>query len=518
MVLIEETRRFGLNDSQLFLNFINNCQHAEVISDDSISGILVCLYGCDPIHTPYKYIRIYNNFIPVTSCIIKLNIIASKLDKITYLHNLYTDNCISEQLNFERRDPVNDSKNGNIEIQTVKSFKDEVNNTQYIFRKSFQSSRNDGLYLEPICPSIITYNNNLHTYDLIVGFIQLLVDKCDEPSDKQLLERFLLLITNLNRTKVPTKCNYDYKLGFMCMEMMEYFKILSSLRDSRYFDDYKDYALYQLLKLGLNFNFIHRDAHFKNIMICKKIPFPEVGKFGYPIIIDFGRVQLLSPAIYNYLRRSISRIIPLGVSMTKFSELLDYYSIKFGYPESFDKNDYDYIKEKHKILNLQYLSKIALDFGTNIDTLKQEINSITVLRENELEFDVEAATSIEPDVERPAIGGKLAYLQDKQENLLNNTDSFPLQKQEIIKFSDGKNNLTYEITPNQTQKQADNPKLNEFIKKLKEYVTYQPFEFDISVLNKKDQKGSSKYRKNKTKSLKKSLKKTTKRKNLKKNK
>jgi len=325
------------------------------------------------------------------------------------------------------------------------------------------------LYLEPICPSIITYNNNLHTYDLLAGFIQILADKCDEPSDKQLLERFLLLITNLNRTKVATKCNYDYKLGFMCMEMMEYFKILSSFRDSRYFDDYKDYALYQLLKLGLNFNFIHRDAHFKNIMICKKIPFPEVGKFGYPIIIDFGRVQLLSPAIYNYLRRSISRIIPLGVSMTKFSELLDYYSIKFGYPESFDKNDYDYIKEKHKRLNSQYLSKIAFDFGTNIDTLKQEINSITVLRENELEFDVEAATSIEPDVERPAIGGKLAYLQDKQENLLNNTDSFPLQKQEMIKFSDGKNNLTYEITPNQTQKEADNPKLNEFIKKLKEY-------------------------------------------------
>jgi len=65
------------------------------------------------------------------------------------------------------------------------------------------------------------------------------------------LTRFLILIINLTRTRITANCDYDFNLGFICMEMMENFNTLSSFRRTRYFRKYEDFALYQLIKLGL---------------------------------------------------------------------------------------------------------------------------------------------------------------------------------------------------------------------------------------------------------------------------
>lgn len=362
-VIFDELKKNGKTNSELFSEFVSNCRVAEVISDSSISGILIRLYGCPLFKSPYLSIRSNNEYEPITSCIFKFNIM-SQNHGITYLTDLYPDRKSnyfnifrnSQPIRFIRRKPDEDTLEGDLEIQSFETFMDEIKNTQKIYKESINPDKNNGLKLQPICPSIISYNSGIEPNNL-EEFINIFKNKMIKQDDKDLLDRFKKLLNDLNKNSKKD----IYKLVFNCQEMMEEYQTLNyyEKNNDNNFDSYLFLAKIQLIRLGMNLNILHNDAHMGNVMINPNLDFFHFSnqvknihiEKGYPIIIDFGRIKIINENSYkiNYVGENDEE--------RKIKYINNFYRI-YPYPD-ISYNDYKTAMQNALELNESNIQKVA---------------------------------------------------------------------------------------------------------------------------------------------------------------
>jgi hypothetical protein len=372
-VIINEERRNNRNNSQIFSDFVANCLVTEVVSDSSISGILIRLYGCPDYKSPYLSLRNKNAFEPITSCIIKLNVLDDEASDLTYLTDLYQNNYFKKLFNYKqprliRRKPEEDTMKGDLEIQTRESFIDEVYYTQDIYEKSLNPEQNNGLYLQPICPSVIMYSFGIEHNDLN-AFLNVFRSKVRRNKDNS-----LELLNNLeNMMNDLYKRKKSYKLVFICQEMMEGYKTINYFieKNDIHLDSYLYLAKFQLIRLGMNMNIIHNDAHRGNVMINPDLDFFHLDKFpmnivkGYPIIIDFGRAGPIFSGNYKKYKG-------LDSNEKKFNYLNNFYK---RYPH-ITYEDYNSAMQDAFVKSENNLKILALKMGKSINDLKEEIKGL----------------------------------------------------------------------------------------------------------------------------------------------
>ena len=352
--LINENARNNRTNETMFVDFLNNCQQAKVISDSSISGIIVHLYNCPTDLSPYYSVRNKSFSKEITGCIIKLNIIGVCLDNKKMLRN------INSNLSLSRRPSTNDTYNGNLEIQSFNTFNEEVTNTQKIFKSSFmckEKINNARVYLEPICPSIIAHCDNM-SLKIANNFItNTIIPKIQDQEDKDVLENFYNLLNQLNDFK-----KNNFVMGFICQEMMDGYKPLHEFRQSPKYNVYKIYAKFQLMRLSINLGVKHNDAHHGNVMINPNMPYFDGMHDGSPVIIDFGRV------------------IPYNVSFPMnnmdYVFLDNFYNTNNRYGSVITKDVYDAMLNAVIVQNNVLLNDIAQKCNVTIDEVKADLDSI----------------------------------------------------------------------------------------------------------------------------------------------
>jgi hypothetical protein len=127
---------------------------------------------------------------------------------------------------------------------------------QFIYRKTFYDPKT---LLEPLCPAIV-YSH-------------------PEALDARTKERFLSLFGK--------ESMFSHDVGFIAMECMDEYKILTSLKSSPKYELYKIMAMYELSKLH-NLGYMHNDFHFDNVLIHETYNYFDLSKSGRAILIDFG--------------------------------------------------------------------------------------------------------------------------------------------------------------------------------------------------------------------------------------
>jgi hypothetical protein len=433
--IINENLRNNRTNDAIFMDFLNSCQKAKVISDSSISGIIVHMYDCPINSSPYVSMRNIQALTDITGCIIKLNIIGVCLDNKKMLRD------INSNLSFTRRPSTTDPYNGNLEVQSFKTFNNEVVNTQNIFKSSFSSKEKingNRMYLDPICPSIIAYCDTLSLRASTAFIIDNISQKIQTQEDKDVLQNFCDLLKNLNTFK-----KNNFVIGFIAQEMMDGYKPLYEFRLSPLFNVYKIYAKFQLMRLSINHNIRHDDAHHGNVMINPNVKYFKGMHDGAPILIDFGRI---SP--YN---------APQQMSAIYYPLLDNYYNTNSRYGDTIDMVTYQEIVNAMLAQNQILINTIAQQFNMDIPHLKATFDNLSLIDDIYVPLYGGGGTIYGGDIKTEnALDMKILLVDDEtsQTNTINNIE----------------NNL------------KDYDSIDKFVNNLKEEINYNPFEMDDCYL------------------------------------
>jgi len=191
---------------------------------------------------------------------------------------------------FKMLPQIGSNNNQIFETVTVDSFKNETNIHVDIHEKSYD-------YGQPICPSVL-YSTILTTSSAPVDIVtfshhllsttSLKSDGSESQTTKRIKERIIDLV---GRGRIS-------QMGIIGMEFAESYSTLNNILSSTNFSitDKEDcihmslYLLIELFKLG----YTHGDHHPGNILIDTDYQGYFYGLDGRPLIIDFGRTQLLT--------------------------------------------------------------------------------------------------------------------------------------------------------------------------------------------------------------------------------
>ena len=259
-------------EHETFLNFIQKCTICKIISHTSISAIVYLFDGYPAGETsPYKSFR-GGTTVDIRSLIVKLG-------------------NINLNLNFKATKHRRNFKPP--EVQTVKTFEDEVTNQTRIYRESLFCSEST---FEPVCPAIIHSNKQLTQRDIEI--FKRCFAKIKTPPFSQAFNAWYDLRTPIDNKKED--------LFIIVMEMLEGYDTLFNIlttknppdKQRKRFRNFVGMAYYELLRLKKN-GICHVDSHSSNIMINQDYPYFTNDKqnqyYGRAMIIDFGRVDRQAP-------------------------------------------------------------------------------------------------------------------------------------------------------------------------------------------------------------------------------
>ena len=221
----------------------------------------------------------------------------------TILFKIVFLNEVDLHYEFNMLRQIGSNRNQIFETVTVDSFKNETNIQVDIHEKSYD-------YGQPICPSVI-FSTILTTSSSPVDIVtfsrnllsttSLKSDGSESQTTKRIKERINDLV---GRGRIQ-------QMGIIGMEFAESYSTLNNILSNKKFSitDKEDcihmslYLLIELFKLG----YTHGDHHPGNILIDTDYQGYFHGLDGRPLIIDFGRTQLLtnilSPANLSFLKK-----------------------------------------------------------------------------------------------------------------------------------------------------------------------------------------------------------------------
>jgi hypothetical protein len=253
--------RNNINNRDLTKNFLDFLENSKIkfLSKGSNSVIFYAKIKNKDIISPYVSLDIENKYKETRKIIIKLVFL-----KETLIPNVNNYLALNKSI---------------INISNIESFLQEIEVQKDIFIKSIK-------YLQPYCPEILyTDIYDYENIDLILNHIRRRL------KDQNILN---LSVSILNQIKRLKKFNMFEKLGIIVMEYadgyhtLHKFSKLISIENYKYYNLYKNMALYLLIKLAIDTGYTQGDFHPGNIMINYQSINYFKDIFGSPLIIDFG--------------------------------------------------------------------------------------------------------------------------------------------------------------------------------------------------------------------------------------
>jgi len=255
-------KNLAINSKLTFYSFLKNSV-CTLLSKDSKGGFLFKLTLDSSVESPYMLNRSNSPLADVRELIIKL----------VFLND--TDGVYAI------------TKNGAITSTLSNTVPDEFTIECIIQNHVFSNTLD--MYLEPVCPSIVSHSPNLGMNELFQ-----LIDSAMKSSDsftKDIFQQIMGTIVPPKKAADPLKLMYDghlFDLALIVMENLAGFDTLHNVNHANPItrDFNKKLTILELYRL-FNLNILHGDFHENNFMINPTYEYVD-GQPGRVIIIDFG--------------------------------------------------------------------------------------------------------------------------------------------------------------------------------------------------------------------------------------